>query len=107
MANDFKFEPVFRKKPFPLENERKKSLDDSLDDEFKNFEVLFDNISGEKYTVKKTSNVHGIEHCHLVSEAAEKTIFLSKFAINKRFSSQKSETKSLGDRLIVRLSQMF
>jgi len=37
MANDFKFEPVFRKKPFPLENERKKSLDD----EFKNVEVLF------------------------------------------------------------------
>ena len=72
MANDFKFEPVFRKKPFPLENEREKSLDD----EFKNVEVLFDNISGEKYTVKKTSNVHGIEHCHLVSEAAEKTIFL-------------------------------
>ena len=72
MANDFKFEPVFRKKPFPLENERKKSLDD----EFKNVEVLFDNISGEKYTVKKTSIVHGIEHCHLVSEAAEKTIFL-------------------------------
>ena len=103
MANDFKFEPVFRKKPFPLENEREKSLDD----EFKNVEVLFDNISGEKYTVKKTSNVHGIEHYHLVSEAAEKTIFLSKFAINKRFSSQKSETKSLGDRLIVRLSQMF
>lgn len=103
MANDFKFEPVFRKKPFPLENEREKSLDD----EFKNVEVLFDNISGEKYTVKKTSNVHGIEHCHLVSEAAEKTIFLSKFAINKRFSSQKSETKSLGDRLIVRLSKMF
>ena len=54
MANDFKFEPVFIKKPFPLENERKKSLDN----EFKNVEVLFDNISGEKYTVKKTSNVY-------------------------------------------------
>ena len=91
MANDFKFEPVFRKKPFPLENERKKSLDD----EFKNVEVLFDNISGEKYTVKKTSNVYGIEHCHLVSEAAEKTIFLSKFAINKRFHHKKVKQNRL------------
>ena len=103
MGSDLTFKPSFIKKPVSLEIEREKLLDT----ESKNGAILFDKKSGEQYRVKKITNVHGINHFQLASEITEQTLFLSEFAINERYSSQKSETKSFGDRIIVRLGKMF
>jgi hypothetical protein len=103
MANDLRFEPTFIKQPFPLEKHVGKQM--AVDNN--KGEVLFDKVSGEQYRVTKTSNVNGVDHIKLVSEATHKTVYLSKFAVDERFSSQKDDVESFGRRMIVRLSKMF
>ena len=103
MANDLNFEPTFIKQPFPIEKDTGKQMTVERD----KGEILYDKVSGEQYRVKKTSNVNGIDHLQLVSETTQKTVYLSKFAVDERFSSQKEDVQSFGQRMIVRLSKMF
>ena len=103
MANNLNFEPTFIKQPFPIE----KDVGKKMAVERKKGEVLFDKVSGEQYRVTKTSNVNGIDHLQLVSEATQKTVYLSRFAVDERFSSQKGDAQSFGERMIIRLSKMF
>ena len=103
MANNLNFEPTFIKQPFPLEKDTEKQMAV----ERNKGEVLYDKVSGEQYRVTKTSNVNGIDHLQLVSEATQKTVYLSKFAVHERFSSQKEDVQSFGQRMVVRLSKMF
>jgi len=103
MANDLNFEPTFIKQPFPIE----KDTGNQMTVERDKGEILYDKVSGEQYRVTKTSNVNGIDHLQLVSETTQKAVYLSKFAVDERFSSQKEDVQSFGQRMIVRLSKMF
>ena len=103
MANDLNFKPTFIKQPFPIEKDRGKQMTVERD----KGEILYDKVSGEQYQVTKTSNVNGIDHLKLVSETTQKAVYLSKFAVDERFSSQKEDVQSFGQRMIVRLSKMF
>ena len=103
MANNSNFEPVFIKQPFPLEKEAKTRMADVC----QKGETLFDKISGEQYLVTKKNDVNGIEHFQLVSESSGSVVYLSKFAVDERFTSQKGDVQSFGQRMIVRLSKMF
>lgn len=103
MANDLNFKPTFIKQPFPIEKDTGKQMTVERD----KGEILYDKVSGEQYRVKKTSNVNGIDHLQLVSETTQNAVYLSKFAVDERFSSQKEDVQSFGQRMIVRLSKMF
>jgi len=103
MANDLNIEPTFIKQPFPIEKDEGKQMTVQSN----KGEILFDKVSGEQYRVIKTSNVNGIDHLQLVSETTQKAVYLSKFAVDDRFSSQKEDVQSFGQRMIGRLSKMF
>ena len=69
--------------------------------------VVFKKDTGMAFEVCKTSHANGIEHFNLLCRETGSSVYLSKFALEKDYSSHDATPEKGGLRIVRRLSKLL
>ena len=80
---------------------------DCIENRFGKGAVVFKKDTGMAFEVCKTSHANGIEHFNLLCAETGSSVYLSKFALEKDYSSNNLASDKVGMRIVKRLSGLL